>query len=177
MGFFNKKIISFEDKFFALDLSDLSIKIIQLEKDGKIDKIRSYSYLDIPEGNMDDGKIINKEVIADAVRAAIKKAIPKKINTKKVICSLPESKAFLRIISIPKVREDEAHEAIKWEMEANIPLSVDQVYFDWQFLEGSKIRKSPFRDDKTRPSASDIDNQKCFLGRNIKRNKASYASD
>jgi type IV pilus assembly protein PilM len=31
--------------------------------------------------------------------------------------------------------EDEAQEAVKWEIEASIPLSVDQVYFDWQFLD------------------------------------------
>jgi len=32
------------------------------------------------------------------------------------------------------MEESEAGEAIKWEMEANIPLPIDQVYFDWQFL-------------------------------------------
>jgi type IV pilus assembly protein PilM len=48
---------------------------------------------------------------------------------------LPESKAFLRIISVPKIEEAEAVEAVKWEMEANIPMPIEQVYYDWQFLE------------------------------------------
>ena len=135
MSIFQKKIFSFNQVPFGLDLSDLSIKVMQLEKEGEVDKIRSFGSLDIPAGNIEDGKIINKDKVAAFIKETIKKAGPKKINTKQVICSLPESKAFLRSINIPKMEEEEAKEAIKWEMEANIPLPIEQVYFDWQFLE------------------------------------------
>ena len=60
--------------------------------------------------------------------------MPKKIKLKKVVCSLPESKAFLRIVSVPKMNEKEMAEAVKWEMEANIPLPLEQVYYDWQII-------------------------------------------
>jgi len=135
MNFLNKNIFSFEPKFFGLDLSDLSLKIFQVEKIGKIDRIRSFYSLPIARGNIEDGKIINKEKVAEIIREAIKKAGPKKINTRKVICSLPESNIFLRAISVPKINKEEAGEAIKWEMEANIPLPIEEVYLDWQFLE------------------------------------------
>lgn len=135
MSFLTKKIINFEDTFFALDLSDLSVKVIQLEKDGKVDKIRSYASLDIPKGVIEDGVIVDKDKVKEIIKSVIKKAGPKKIKTRKVICSIPESKAFLRILNIPKMEEEEAQEAVKWEIEASIPLSVDQVYFDWQFLD------------------------------------------
>lgn len=141
MSFLNKKIINFDPKIFGLDLSDLSVKVMQLEKEGSVEKIRSYFSLDIPDGNIEDGKIVNKGAVAGFIKEAIKKASPEKINTKKVICSIPESKAFLRIINIPKMKEEEAREAIKWEMEANIPLPIDQVYFDWQFLESDEKNK------------------------------------
>jgi type IV pilus assembly protein PilM len=90
--------------------------------------------MDIPTGLIEDGKIMDKEKLAEIIKTAIKKAGPKKISTNKVICSLPESKIFLRKISIPRMKEDEIEEAIKWEIEASIPLSVDQVYFDWQLV-------------------------------------------
>lgn len=135
MNFLHKNIISFEPRFFGLDLSDLSIKIFQVERIGQIDRIRSFCSLPIARGNMEDGKIINKEKVAEIIREAIRKAGPKKINTRKVICSLPESNIFLRVISIPKIGKEEAGEAIKWETEANIPLSIEEVYLDWQFLE------------------------------------------
>jgi len=141
MSFLNKKIFSLDPQIFGLDLSDLSLKVFQFEKEGKIEKIRSYGAMDIPAGFIEDGNIIKKDELAAVIKAAVKKAGPKKIRTKKVICSIPESKAFLRMIYIPPMEESEAAEAIKWEMEANIPLPIDQVYFDWQFLNINKQKK------------------------------------
>lgn len=134
MSFLNKNIFSFEPKIFGLDLSDLSIKVMQLEKEGKTEKIRSFNSFDFAPGAIEDGKIADRQRVAAYIGEAIKKAGPRKINTQKVICSIPESKAFLRIISIPGMEENEMAEAIKWEMEADIPLPIEQVYFDWQVL-------------------------------------------
>jgi len=135
MGFFTKKIISLDDRTFALDLSDLSVKTFQIEKKGSSDVIRSYCSLDLPEGYIVDGRIVEKKNVAEMIKKAVKQAGPKKINTNKVICSLPESKAFLRKINIPEMNESEAKEAVRWEIEASIPLPCDQVYYDWQFLD------------------------------------------
>ncbi len=135
MNFLYKNIASFEPKFFGLDLSDLSLKIFQVEKIGRIDRIRSFCSLPIARGNIEDGKIINKEKVAQIIREAVRLAGPKKINTRKIVCSLPESNIFLRVINIPKIEKSEADQAIKWEMEANIPLPIEEVYLDWQFLE------------------------------------------
>jgi len=135
MGFFNKKVFNFSQSAFGLDLSDLSVKVVQLEREGDKDKIVSFGTVSIPAGSIVDGEIIKKENVVSAIGEVLKKAGPKKIKTKKVICSLPETKAFLRIISIPKMKEEEAREAVKWEMEANIPLPIDQVYYDWQLVE------------------------------------------
>lgn len=135
MAFWNKKIINFEDRYFGLDLSDMSVKVFQLEKSGRIDRVRSFNSKEIKIGLINNGRIIDKEKVSQIIREAVRSAGPKKINTKKVVCSIPESKVFLRTVSIPKVSESEAREAIKWEIEESIPLLVDQVYYDWQFLE------------------------------------------
>lgn len=141
MVFLNKKIFGFNDSFFALDISDLSIKIIQLEKKGNSFKVRSFSSVGFKHGYLEDGRIKDKVKIAELIKVAINKSIPKKINTTKVVCSLPESKAFLRIISIPLMEEKELAEALKWEMEASIPLTFDQVYFDWQVINRTKDKQ------------------------------------
>ena len=101
MNLLKKKIASFETKIFGLDLSDLSVKVFQLERENNFDKMRAFYSIDIPSGNIDDGLIINQEKVAEILKEAIKKAGPQKINTNKVICSLPESKVFLRIINNP----------------------------------------------------------------------------
>ena len=141
MSFLNKKIISFDPEIFGLDLSDLSLKVVQIKGDKKHEAISSFVSADIPAGNIEDGKIINKEAVAAIIKETIKKSGPEKIKTKKVICSLPESKVFLRIISIPKMSKEETNEAIKWEMEASIPIPIDQAYFDWQIFDSSNDKK------------------------------------
>lgn len=85
-------------------------------------------------GSVIDGEILKPDIVADGIRKLVETAGPRHIRSKKVVCSLPETKAFLRIITIPKMDEAETREAIKWEIEANIPLTLDQVYYDWQIL-------------------------------------------
>lgn len=135
MSFLNKNIISFDPKIIGLDLSDLSVKVFQIEKNGRKDHVRGFGTVDIPEGAIEDGRMIDKGKVVESIKGLLKSGTAKKINSKKVICSLPESKAFVRIINIPKMSQDEAEEAVKWEMEASMPMALDEVYFDWQFLE------------------------------------------
>lgn len=135
MGFLQKKIFDLFPSSFGLDLSDLSIKALWLDRSGTEDSIASFGSVSFPVGNVVDGEIMNPAVVQNAVAELLKKAGPKRIKTRKVICSLPETKAFLRIITLPKMEESEAKEAIKWEIEANIPLTLDQVYYDWEILD------------------------------------------
>lgn len=134
MGFLNKKIFNGGNDVFGLDLSDLSVKVIKLEDKGTSERIAGYSSVSLPMGCISDGEIKNKEQVVLIIRKALEAAAPKKIKTKKVICSLPETKAFLRIVSVPQMNEDEMAEAVKWEMEANIPMPLEQVYYDWQTI-------------------------------------------
>lgn len=134
MSFLNKKIFNESANIFGLDLSDLSVKIVKLDDSGSSEYVTSYVSIPFPIGCISDGEIQKKDQVVAAIKKAIEIAGPKKIKTKKVICSLPETKAFLRIVSIPEMNDQEMHEAIKWEMEANIPLPLEQVYYDWQIL-------------------------------------------
>jgi type IV pilus assembly protein PilM len=134
MSFLNKKIFDNSFNIFGLDLSDLSIKIVKLENNGTSENVASYASVALAGGVISDGEIRQKDQVVIAIKKAMELAGPKKLKTKKVICSLPETKAFLRIISIPQMSDDELNEAVKWEMEANIPLPLDQVYYDWQVI-------------------------------------------
>ncbi|HBI34278.1 MAG TPA: hypothetical protein DEA43_02030 [Candidatus Moranbacteria bacterium] len=134
MSFLNKKIFNDSLDVFGLDLSDLSVKIVNLESDGTSEYVASYATVMLANGAIVDGEIQQKDQVVAAIKKAVEIAGPEKIKTKKVICSLPETKAFLRIVSIPQMSDDELNEAVKWEMEANIPLTLDQVYYDWQVI-------------------------------------------
>jgi type IV pilus assembly protein PilM len=134
-GAMKRNIIQWSYPPFGLDLSDLSVKMIQLDKRGGSHSIESFSKTALPVGSIVSGEIQKPENVIRAIQDVYEKGFPKKPNTKKVVCSIPETKAFLRIIDMPKMNENELKEAIHWEVEENIPLAVDQVYYDYQILE------------------------------------------
>jgi type IV pilus assembly protein PilM len=138
MSFLNKKIFNDANNVFGLDLSDLSVKVVKLDQ-GDFDNIASYASVVLPTGCVSDGEIQKKDQVVAAIKKVMLMAGPKKIKTRKVICSLPETKAFLRIVSVPQMEESEMAEAVKWEMEANIPLPLEQVYYDWQVIPSSLL--------------------------------------
>lgn len=135
MNILRKKIFDLFPSSFGLDLSDLSMKAVWLDRAGKHDSVVSFGSVPLALGNVVDGEIMNPEAVRSAIENLLEKSGPKRIGTRKVICSLPETKAFLRIISLPRMEREEVKEAIKWEIEANIPLTLDQVYYDWQILD------------------------------------------
>lgn len=135
MSFLSKKIFNYESDVIGLDLSDFSVRVVKIE-----DKhVVSYATCSLPNGCIIGGEIQKKDQVVSIIKKVIAIAGPRKIKTKKVVCSLPESKAFLRIISLPQMSDLEIGEAVKWEMEANIPLTLEQVYYDWQIIPQSLL--------------------------------------
>ena len=135
MSLWNENRFRLSPRPFGLDLSDLSLKAVFLDELGRCDRVVSYGSVNLPPETVTDGQILNQAAVIAGVNALLAKAGPKKIQSRHVFCSLPETKAFLRIISLPKMERCEVGEAIKWEIEANIPLTLDQVYYDYQILD------------------------------------------
>lgn len=132
MSILSKKIIDPTPPYFGLDISELSVKVLQMSHRGKFDSVYGFASERLSQGVFNDGEIVNEQIMIAAIKRARTKA---GISAKNVICSLPESKSFLRIVTIPQMSNEEVSEAIKWEIEAVIPLSIDQVYYDWQILD------------------------------------------
>ncbi|QQS16027.1 MAG: type IV pilus assembly protein PilM [Candidatus Moraniibacteriota bacterium] len=141
MSLWNRNIFRLTPRPFGLDLSDLSLKAVFLDEEGERDKIVSYGAVNLPFESVSDGKILKEEAVVSGVKTLLKTAGPGKIHSRRVFCSLPETKAFLRIVSLPKMDASEVEEAIKWEIEANIPLTLDQVYYDYQLLDRNITRE------------------------------------
>lgn len=119
---------------FGLDLSDLSLKIAFLKKNRRGIKLESFGRKEIPQGIIKKGEIQKKEELIKVIKEGIEGAEGKNLKTEYVICSLPERHAFVQVIQLPKMKLAEANEAVKWEAEAHIPMSVEEVYLDWQIV-------------------------------------------
>jgi len=123
---------------FGLDLSDYSIKVAQLEKRGRFFQLKNYNRVSIPEEVIVGGVIKKEDRLIGIIKKAITAVKGESIKTPYAICSLPEQHGFIKIIQLPIMKLEEVNKAIKWEAEANIPLSLDEAYLSWQIIPSKK---------------------------------------
>ncbi len=121
----------------GLDLGDLSLKIVQLEKKGSL-FISSFASKDIPEGFIKDGEIKRKDELAALIKEAFNEPVGEPMKSRNIVCNLPEEKVFIRIIKLPFMKQEELEKAVRWETEAHIPLKIDEVYLDWDVIQSIK---------------------------------------
>lgn len=129
LGIFKQK-----QNAFGLDISDGSIKVMQLIAKGDSYKVQGYADHNIPSGIMVNDVMVNKPMMVKHIRAAVENLDSGRVNTDRVVVSVPESKAFVRVIQIPKMSEEQAAQAVPFEAEQYIPVPIDQTYLDWQII-------------------------------------------
>jgi type IV pilus assembly protein PilM len=132
------EFLNIKKDVFGMDISDLSIKVVKLKEKEKRTIFASFGYQKIEEGIIEGGIIKDKEKLSFYIKEVLKKVKGEKIKTKYVICCLPEEKAFLQVIKMPRMPEEDLKSAILFEVENYIPLPLNKVYLDWE-----KILTSP----------------------------------
>ncbi len=124
----------FRQSAFGLDLSDLSLKIINLERKDNNIVLASFYRQEIPVGVIAHGEIKQEDTLVEILRSSLDKVAGRKLKNKRCIVSLPETDAFIRLVQLPPMDKKEVQEAIKWEAEANIPMPLSDIYLDWQVV-------------------------------------------
>jgi type IV pilus assembly protein PilM len=123
------EFFSLKPKTFGLDISDLSLKFLMLKKTKKEFKVSSFGELSIEPGIIEGGEVKDEEKLAGIV-----KEVTEKVKTKYVVASLPEEKAFLHVVKMPVMSEEDLKSAIVFEAENYIPLPVNEVYLDFEII-------------------------------------------
>jgi type IV pilus assembly protein PilM len=124
----------------GLDISDRSIKLVQLKKSGRHLKIQALGKARLPKEILENGEIKNRELLIKALRRLISHPGLGKVTTNEASVCLPEGKTFLKILEIEKETEN-LKEAIEKELQKHIPLPPEEIYYDWQEIgESGKAR-------------------------------------
>ncbi len=126
--------LSLKPKTFGLDISDLSLKIVSLKKKGQAFDLASFTEEEIKPGIIKEGEIKNEKALAKIISDSLKKVKGEKIRTPYVVAALPEEKAFLQVIQMPKMAREELKSAVIYEAENYIPLPIESVYLDSQIV-------------------------------------------
>jgi type IV pilus assembly protein PilM len=120
---------------FGLDISDLSLKLIQLQKFRNEIKLYAFNEMSVPVGYIVSGMIKNSKGVVELIQKIIKTSLGNKILTSNVVVSLPETKTFIKLIEISQVDNKKFKEVIKEEIGRHIPLADEEIYFDWQIIQ------------------------------------------
>lgn len=129
------KFLNLKPEIFGIDVNNLSLRIIKLQKRGNSFNLVSFNETFFPPGIVKEGVIQNEQALAKIIKTACKTVKGKKLDTKYVVVSLPEEKSFAQVIQMPKMTEDELKLALPFEAENYIPLSIDTVYLDFQVID------------------------------------------
>ncbi|MFH1838491.1 MAG: type IV pilus assembly protein PilM [Candidatus Kuenenbacteria bacterium] len=124
---------------FGLDISDLSLKLIQLRKFKNQIKLHASNEISVPKGYIVSGVIKKPKEVIELIQKTIKTSLGNKILTSNVVASLPETKTFIKLIEISQTENKKLKEVIEQEISQHIPLAKEDMYFDWQIIK--KIAK------------------------------------
>jgi len=127
-------LINFPSKYpLGIDISDLSLKLVQLNKVRHIISLQAAGQVMVPAGYISGGIIKNKAAVVELLRELIKKPNLGKATSREAIVSLPETKTFIKLVEVSVEGEDTA-DLVRSEIEKNIPYEISDVNYDWQLI-------------------------------------------
>lgn len=136
----SKQANFYRDKpLFGLDIGFNSIKVIQITpgKKGRY-TVGGYGATSFDASAIRDGVIVDIKSIAKDINALFRQRIIGDINTRRVAVSVPSSRTYSQMLTLPKMPKKDLRQAILSEAEQYIPVQLDSLYLDF-----SIIRETP----------------------------------
>lgn len=129
------KTLFYQDKpLFGLDIGFRTIKVMQLDKAGPGYTVSGYGITEFDPSAVENGVIVDFEKIASKIHELFTSGLTGEISTRRVAVSLPASRSYSRIMSLPILPDKDIAEAVRLEAEQYIPVSVDDLYIDFTVI-------------------------------------------
>ncbi len=132
---------------FGLDIGDLSIKIVRVEKRFSFRKPKRFVVRDIRTIRLPPGLILNGEIQQpELVRKKLLQLLGRgergqhRITVPWVIANLPEPKTFLKRIVVDLPGEEVTNDDIVYEARKHLPFALEDTYLDWQIIPGGDTK-------------------------------------
>lgn len=120
---------------FGLDIGSHSLKVAQVERRGKTANLIAFGSTATPPPGLLSESESDLTAVAEAIKRLHQDA---KISTKNVAVALPEDQVFTRVVTTPKLSDEELRAALKWEAERFIPIPLEEVSYDYQVVGQTK---------------------------------------
>lgn len=115
-------------EFFGLDIGNHSVKLAQAQVKGEGSaKLTAVGQLETASSLLAATEESAKKALADKIKQAHDTA---GISTKLVVCGLPESSIFSRLILLPDLPEDQLEQSLYYEAKQYLPIPPSEVQLD-----------------------------------------------
>jgi type IV pilus assembly protein PilM len=133
----NKKLrLLYSSKpLFGFDLGHGSIKIVQIDNDGKKPRLQGYGTTSFDPKAINEGVIVDYDAVSKAAHNLINEHLVGSLNTQRISASLPVLHSFSRIVNLPVMNDKDIHEAVRIEAGQYIPTPLNDLYLDYQLVE------------------------------------------
>jgi Tfp pilus assembly PilM family ATPase len=123
---------------FGLDLGDRAFRLVQFKKNRHHSPpytLTAWGEIPVPEGLMDHGEIKDMDKVVSLVSQLVRQA-EGSLSGRAVVACLPETKTFIKILETTSEKTTQSlHNAVLKEIEQDIPLPPNDLYYDWQLLD------------------------------------------
>ena len=135
MSWFSRKQVP----VIGIDISTAAVKLLELSKTGVRYRVESYAVAPLPQDAVIDKNIANVDIIADAIKQAVKLSGTK---VKHACVAVAGSSVMTKIIAMPpSLTDEDMVEQIMVEADQYVPYSLDEVNLDFE-VQG-KNEKNP----------------------------------
>lgn len=108
---------------------------MQVNDSGKTPTILGYGVAKFDDTAIKDGVIVDYESLAKSAINLFDKNIIGSISTRRVAATIPSSKAYSRVLSLPsRLKKKELNEAVLIEASQYIPIPLDELYLDHEIV-------------------------------------------
>ncbi len=114
----------------GMDISEVSLRFVELIPKGKGFVLGKYGEFPIPPGTIAEGDIKDPETFRNVLMKVKKEA-----GLHFVRASLSESHAYLADMEIARVSQKQLRDSIELQLEEHVPLPVSEVFFDYNVVE------------------------------------------
>jgi type IV pilus assembly protein PilM len=119
MELFSRK----QSAVLGIDISTAAIKLLELSKTGNRYKVESYAVVPLPQDAVIDKNIANIDVVADAIKMAVKQSGSKEKNA---CVAVAGSSVMTKIIQMSAgLSDDDLEEQIMVEADQYVPYALD----------------------------------------------------
>ncbi len=117
---------------FGFDIGRTSLKVLQISHAKKESFVSGYGTISFDASAIQNGVIVNPEIIIKAGYELIEKQLVGKLTTNRVAISMPNAYSFSRVLTLPKMNLKDLAGAIALEASQSIPLPLESLYYDYE---------------------------------------------